>query len=67
MVATRTTVIGRDSHGQLIPGCMTHAELVRELGTASGSRYADLVEEARLRMKHAGYPSFPGRLALNPE
>jgi hypothetical protein len=46
---------------------MTHAELVRELGTASGSRYADLVEEARLRMKHAGYPSFPGRLALNPE
>ena len=56
--------IGRDSWGHWIPGCMTHAELVRELETATGERRTELVKEARNRMKQPTYPPFPEHLKI---
>jgi len=46
---------------------MTHAELKRELATASGGRRAELVREAKARMKSASYPAFPVHLVTGPE
>ena len=53
---------GRDRQGLWRPGHMTHAELAGELASATGPRREELVREARTRMKHAGYPSFPKHL-----
>jgi hypothetical protein len=54
--------VGRNRQGNWRAGYMTHAELVRELGTASGERLAELVGEARGRMKRRSYPAFPAHL-----
>ena len=60
--------IGRDSKGHWRPGYMTHAELVSALESATGERRAELVKEAKTRMKYSNYPSFPERLGLgSPE
>lgn len=58
---------GMDGNGQRLPGFMTHFELVRELATATGERRAELVKEARTRMKQADYPRFPAVLGITPE
>lgn len=54
--------IGRNTWGDWHPGFMTHAELVKELETATGDRRAELVREAKSRMKQASYPPFPEHL-----
>jgi hypothetical protein len=62
MLSMAAESIGRDSQGDWVPGCMTHAELARELGTATGERRAELVREAHARMRLTTYPLFPVRL-----
>ena len=54
--------------GLVRPGYMTHAELKRELATASGGRRAELVREAQSRMKVSSYPrDLLMRLGIRPE
>jgi hypothetical protein len=57
--------LGRDRQGRWRPGYMTHAELVSELETATDARHAELIEEAKSRMKYSNYPPFPERLGLS--
>jgi hypothetical protein len=60
----RQQLIGRNGDGSWKPGCMTHAELVRELETATDWRREELRTEARSRMKGSNYPPFPAHLGL---
>jgi hypothetical protein len=54
--------VGRNRQGNWRAGYLTHAELVSELGTASGERLAELVREAQNRMQRKSYPPFPAHL-----
>lgn len=69
MATTGTTgEYGRDASGRHWPAFMTHAELVEELETATGTRREALRTEAKSRMRIRTYPPFPGRLGLgSPE
>lgn len=59
---------GRDASGRRWPAFMTHAELVSELESATGTRLEALRVEARSRMKGRSYPPFPEHLGLrSPE
>jgi hypothetical protein len=68
MVTGKAAGYGRDAQGDWVPGFMTHAELVSELGSAWGERRESLVREARLRMRQPAYPrDLLMRLGIRPE